>query len=864
MTAPVSNPDRVPPAWGVPLTEQDYSGLSSSWITKELADLAMFRRVDSQEGRDVVGQKGTRDCAGILFPYYWPGEPSPVAYRVRRDKPDYAFGKDGKPKPERKYLGAPGSANRLYIPPGVTAEQLADAAISLVIVEGEKKALAVWRLANHERETPRFIPIGIAGVWNWRGVVGKTSGPNGERVDIKGPIADLSRIVWTGRTAFIIFDANVGTNESVKWARKGIARELATRGAQVKLVNLPDDCGVNGIDDLLNAWGPAKVLELIRQAVDGGSLHVVPSPQFEARSTGMYRVTQRGQRLEQTQLTNYQASITANVLLDDGVDVQREFEINADLLGRHYAFTAPASEFSTMNWAIERMGPAAITFPNQREYARTAIQSSSLAAIERHVYTHTGWHNVGGQWLFLHTGGAIGEAGAISGIEVRLAGALSRYELRLPAGGEVVRAVKASLSLARLGPAAVGFPLLAATVRAALGDTDFALHLSGETGAFKSEVAALHQRHFGAAMDRLHLPGAWSSTANALEMVAFHAKDTLLVVDDFAPQGCANDVARYHATADRLFRAAGNGAARSRLDSTARLREPKPPRSLILSTGEDIPRGHSVRARLLLLELAKGSVRTSHLTACQMDAQAGLYAQAMGAFIRWVARRYEQTRAAFATRVTELRVDALRNAAHARTPEIVSSLQAGFESYLDFGVESLALDAPERDHLVAECWEALRESAAAQAKHHAASEPTGMFLALLRSVLTSGRAHLEARDGGVLAGAALFGWRIGASASTPLGDCIGWVDGEDVYIEPAAAFRQVQLAGRDTGECLPISEQTLRRRLNEKGLLASVDGGRQTVTVRRSIAGASKDVLHFRRTTIFPDDSEGIDFREES
>ena len=103
-----------------------------------------------------------------------------------------------------------------------------------------------------------------------------------------------------------------------------------------------------------------------------------------------------------------------------------------------------------------------------------------------------------------------------------------------------------------------------------------------------------------------------------------------------------------------------------------------------------------------------------------------------------------------------------------------------------------------------------------------------------------------------------------ASAWTPLGDCIGWVDGEDVYLESAAAFRQVQLAGRDAGEGLPVSEQTLKRRLHEKGLLASVDSQRQTVTVRRSVAGASKDVLHFGRTTIFPDDSEGIDSQEES
>src|SRR5439155_23830899 len=155
------------------------------------------------------------------------------------------------------------------------------------------------------------------------------------------------------------------------------------------------------------------------------------------------------------------------------------------------------------------------------------------------------------------------------------------------------------------GPAAISFPLLAATYRAVLGDADFALHLSGETGAFKSEVAALHQQHFGPGMNRLHLPGSWSSTGNALETLAFHAKDALFVIDDFAPQGSSADVARYHAAADRVVRAAGNHAGRSRLDSTAKLREPKPPRALILSTGEDVPRGQSIRARLLILELSK-------------------------------------------------------------------------------------------------------------------------------------------------------------------------------------------------------------------------------------------------------------------
>src|SRR5689334_6609315 len=96
--------ERTPPPWGGPLTESDYEALASSWITRDLADAAMLRRVDSLEGREVMGQKGSRDCAGMLIPYYWAEEPHPFNYRLRRDNPDWKFGPDGKPKPDRRYL----------------------------------------------------------------------------------------------------------------------------------------------------------------------------------------------------------------------------------------------------------------------------------------------------------------------------------------------------------------------------------------------------------------------------------------------------------------------------------------------------------------------------------------------------------------------------------------------------------------------------------------------------------------------------------------------------------------------------------------------------------------------------------------
>jgi Domain of unknown function (DUF3854) len=96
----------------------------------------------------------------------------------------------GRVKPKQKYLSPPGRGNMLYFVPGITEAQLRDTALTLIISEGEFKTLALWN--NGER--PRFLPVVVSGVYNWRGTVGNTASPDGEGVDVKGPIPDLERI----------------------------------------------------------------------------------------------------------------------------------------------------------------------------------------------------------------------------------------------------------------------------------------------------------------------------------------------------------------------------------------------------------------------------------------------------------------------------------------------------------------------------------------------------------------------------------------------------------------------------------------------------------------------------------------------
>jgi hypothetical protein len=91
------------------------------------------------------------------------------------------------------------------------------------------------------------------------------------------------------------------------------------------------------------------------------------------------------------------------------------------------------------------------------------------------------------------------------------------------------------------------------------------------------------------------------------------------------------------------------------MSGSGRLREAQAPRALVLATGEEVPRGESLRARLLIVELAPGEVDRAALSESQAEAQQGQLAAALGAFLSWTARRYEEVQQQLHTRVRQLR-----------------------------------------------------------------------------------------------------------------------------------------------------------------------------------------------------------------
>jgi hypothetical protein len=588
--------------------------------------------------------------------------------------------------------------------------------------------------------------------------------------------------------------------------------------------------------------------------VAGRVVHVRPTPQGPV----------------EVPLANWSGRIVEEVVNDDGAERRITFAVEGALADGTPLTRAEvaADSFAWMRWPVEVWGTRAVVLAgaSTADHLRVALQLLSGEVPRRTVYGHVGWREVGGRWCYLHGSGAIGADGPAAGVEVSLPDPLTGFTLPVPPTGEALAAAaRASLALLEgLAPARIAMPLLAAVWRAVLGQAagaiDLSLYLVGPHGAGKSEVAALAQQHFGPGLDARHLPGNWASTANSLEGLAFHAKDALLVVDDYAPRGAVGDRQRLEGAADRLLRAQGNHSGRQRMRADGSLRPNRPPRGLILCTGEDLPAGQSLRGRLLVLEIGPGDVELARLTPHQRAAASGLFAQALAGYVAWLAPRYGELRGSLPTQRAALRDRARDEVAGGspRTPGIVADLALGLELFLNFALDAGAVTSDQRAALEGRGWAALLQAAAAQAAHVQTAEPTALFLRMLAAAVASGRAHVAEPNGMEPNPPQAWGWqgqeymRKGENGPelelrfVPQGRRVGWVEGENLYLEPEASYAAAQQMARDQGEALPVTPRTLHRRLSERGLLVSREAGRETVTIRKTLEGRRRAVLHLR------------------
>jgi DNA polymerase-1 len=532
-------------------------------------------------------------------------------------------------------------------------------------------------------------------------------------------------------------------------------------------------------------------------------------------------------------LCNFVARIVEEAVLDDGVQTTREWVIEGRLSNGDELpiVRVPVQRFPSMSWVSEQWGVRAIVYAGQatRDYLREAIQHFSPKAVQHRVYIHNGWREIAGAWVYLTASGALGR----NDIEVDLGPDLARYQLPYQVENPVA-AMQASLRLLHVAPMTVTVPLWAATYRAPLASIlpiDLSIFLEGMTGALKSSLVAVFLSHYGT-FDHLNLPGTWSATANFLERRAFTLKDTVFVVDDFAPKAGLDDRELYNKAA-RLLRAQGNLSGRGRLNADLSERRAMPPRGLIVATGEQHPIGQSILARIFLVAIKQTDVNRQGLGRAQTTA--GLLSEAMAGYLHWQAPRMPDLQSMLPAIFADVRRQATQDQEHLRVPAAIAHLWIGLDQGLTYAQAIGACSEERADSLRERGWAALCAVGGAQGRLVEEERPTLHFLRAVATLITQGRVYLLPKEGG---------WG-GSSAQGAV--FVGWHDDEFVYLLPDAAFEAVARSSRDAGHPFPIRQERLRRELTEERLSDS-DSDRLLKTVK--IGGKNHRTLCLWRSRI--------------
>ncbi len=606
------------------------------------------------------------------------------------------------------------------------------------------------------------------------------------------------------------------------------------------ILSLPGD--IKDISDWMKKSGESFASEL-REAIDSAAVPGneydtnvapitialgVPSQAAMRRRSGEWMATDDGlwkisgdPDVPPRRLTTTDLEITEVRRIDDGAEERVVYCVAVRHSGRERVVTVtPEAIERPVTWIASSGLVGATVMPGCGSAALAACQVLSTGAPERNIFGHFGWRRIGGELAYLHAGGAINAKGTVPGIEVEVGEPLTQFILPdPPSGARLSHVVRRALALCDLGDPMVTVPSVTAAWRAALGDPGWSVALVGQTGARKSTLAALIQAFWVSSSRYDRLPSSFASTANSIAETQFRAADTVLVVDEYVPQ--PGEESRAQSSADRVIRGSANHAGRQRLRPDGTPRTVRPPRCLTLVTGEALPDGESLRARMLTVRMDTNSLPINDaLSSAQHDAESGTYAEAMSAWIQHLASiDPSKLREAWGNTTS---IDS----GHPRIDTMLHEVVCTWREVLSWAVEIGAITKEEYAQRIDTLNTVISQLIREQQKELIDAAPWRRFLNLLTSALATGRVRLAAPG------------EIAQRSEPPI---IGWTIDGQVFLEPNTALGAVLALAREEGRPMSASMRLITDGLRAAGVLVSSDADH--ATVRKVIDGRRVRVL---------------------
>jgi Domain of unknown function (DUF3854) len=227
--------------WRPMIDQHHLDMLAASGITPEFAAARGYETItEKRRLADLKITAAGRNVPGLLVPMLR-DDGSTWGYQYRPDVPRL---RDGKAV---KYETPTGQRNGLDVPPGV-ADRLGNPDVPLWITEGVKKADCG---AAHG-----LCIVALSGVWNWlftNSAGGKMAFPEWRDCALNN-----------NRRVIIAFDGDLARKEPVQKAARGLASYLATKGARIEYLWLPDPDDKTGLDDYLASHTVDELWRLVK------------------------------------------------------------------------------------------------------------------------------------------------------------------------------------------------------------------------------------------------------------------------------------------------------------------------------------------------------------------------------------------------------------------------------------------------------------------------------------------------------------------------------------------------------------------------------------------------------------------------
>jgi hypothetical protein len=224
-----------------PVRTRMLADLKRSGITPADAKRRGFEPITGEDAAKLLKLNGAKLPDGYLIPYLGP-DGSDDGYGRVRLLGEYIPSGEKKPV---KYLQPVGSSPHPYFDPTVHWKKiLADPHIEIILVEGEKKTIALIKLG--------FYAVGLGGVWAF--------------LQDHGLLPELVAINWINRPVGVLFDSDARYKRGPAQAREQLVQQLFELGAKPYVIELPTlpGCAKTGVDDFIVHHGKRARNELLK------------------------------------------------------------------------------------------------------------------------------------------------------------------------------------------------------------------------------------------------------------------------------------------------------------------------------------------------------------------------------------------------------------------------------------------------------------------------------------------------------------------------------------------------------------------------------------------------------------------------